>query len=81
MQRQYFSRLLQLCDGCLSGPHGAAMLAGLKPNTLRSKLDKLNIPYGHQRHQAYLASAENGTDDGRKEDSMPEVPGSLPESL
>ncbi len=63
MQREYFSRLLQLCDGCISGPHGAAMLAGLKPNTLRSKLDKLNIPYGHQRHQSCLPPEGNETDD------------------
>ena len=63
MQREYFSRLLQLCDGCISGPHGAAMLAGLKPNTLRSKLDKLNIPYGRQCPQCCLPPEENETDD------------------
>ena len=48
LQREYFTRLLQLCNGCISGPRGAAVLAGLKPNTMRAKLDKLHIPYGQQ---------------------------------
>ncbi len=48
LQREYFTRLLQMCEGCISGPRGAAVLAGIKPNTLRAKLDKLNIPYGRQ---------------------------------
>lgn len=48
LQREYFTRILQLCNGCISGPRGAAVLAGLKPNTMRAKLDKLHIPYGQQ---------------------------------
>ena len=48
VQREYFTRLLQVCDGCISGPRGAAILAGIKPNTLRARLDKLHIPYGQQ---------------------------------
>ena len=47
IQREYFSHLLQVCNGRISGKQGAAELAGLKPNTMRAKLDKLNIPYGH----------------------------------
>ena len=46
MQREYFTNVLQLCGGRISGPRGAAELAGLKPNTLRAKLDKLGVPYG-----------------------------------
>lgn len=48
MQREYFSRLLSACDGRIAGKNGAASVAGLKPNTLRSKLDKLGIPYGRK---------------------------------
>ena len=47
MQREYFSHLLQMCNGRISGDRGAAELAGLKPNTMRAKLDKLGILYGH----------------------------------
>ncbi len=48
MQREYFEQVLRLCDGRISGPRGAAELAGLKPNTLRAKLDKLGILYGRR---------------------------------
>lgn len=48
VQREYFSLLLQICGGRISGKQGAATLAGLKPNTLRAKLDKLNVPYGNK---------------------------------
>ncbi|MBR3881590.1 MAG: sigma-54-dependent Fis family transcriptional regulator [Mailhella sp.] len=47
-QREYFYELLTACEGRISGPGGAAERAGLKPNTLRAKLDKLNISYGRQ---------------------------------
>ncbi len=47
-QREYFSRLLSACGGRIAGRNGAASLAGLKPNTLRSKLDKLGVPYGRK---------------------------------
>ncbi len=46
---RYFSALLQECHGRISGPFGAAVKAGLKPNTLRFRLDKLGIPYGKKR--------------------------------
>lgn len=55
LQRKYFSRLLQLCNGCISGPHGAAMLAGIKPNTMRARLDKLHIPYGQARKEPEIS--------------------------
>ncbi len=51
-QRAYFDALLKKTSGRISGPNGAAELAGLKPNTLRSKLDKLNIPYGRKTDDA-----------------------------
>lgn len=43
MQRQYFSRLLDLTEGRISGAHGAARLAGMNPNTMRSRLIKLGL--------------------------------------
>ena len=44
--RDYFTTLLKQCHGRIQGPDGAAQRAGLNPNTLRSKLRKLGIPYG-----------------------------------
>lgn len=46
MLAAYFRNALAVCDGRISGPRGAAALIGVKPNTLRAKLDKLGIPYG-----------------------------------
>lgn len=48
MRREYFMDLLARCEGRISGDRGAAELAKLKPNTLRSKLDKLGISYGRR---------------------------------
>ena len=45
----YFRRLLEACGGRIAGPGGAAEMAGLHPNTLRSRLDKLGISY-HTRN-------------------------------
>lgn len=49
LQARYFRGLLQACGGRIAGPFGAAARAGLKPNTLRFRLDKLGIPYGKKR--------------------------------
>lgn len=43
MQKAYFSALLKYCRGKISGPAGAAELAGIHPNTLRSRLVKLRL--------------------------------------
>lgn len=48
MCASYFRQALAACEGRISGPHGAAALTGVKPNTLRAKLDKLGIPYGRK---------------------------------
>jgi transcriptional regulator with GAF, ATPase, and Fis domain len=37
---------LELCNGKISGPGGAGELLRINPNTLRKRMDKLNIPYG-----------------------------------
>lgn len=42
-ERRYFERLLAATEGKVSGPGGAAELAGLKPTTLRSKLVKFGL--------------------------------------
>lgn len=43
MQKAYFRRLLTFTRGKISGPGGAAELAGMNANTLRSRLEKLGI--------------------------------------
>jgi DNA-binding NtrC family response regulator len=40
---------LERTGGKIHGPGGAAALLRINPNTLRSKMDKLGIPYGRQR--------------------------------
>lgn len=46
LHARYFRELLENCGGRINGPGGAAEVAGIKPNTLRFRLDKLGIPYG-----------------------------------
>ena len=43
MQRTYFKQLLSRCHGKISGPGGAAEIAGMHHNTLRSRLKKLGL--------------------------------------
>jgi transcriptional regulator with PAS, ATPase and Fis domain len=43
---QHIRQALEMADGKINGPGGAAELLGLHPNTLRSRMDKLGIPYG-----------------------------------
>jgi transcriptional regulator with GAF, ATPase, and Fis domain len=42
---QHIKQALQLAGGTISGPHGAAQLLGINPNTLRSRMRKLGIPF------------------------------------
>ena len=53
VERDYFIRLLMRCEGKIAGKRGAAEIAGLKPNTLRAKLDKLGISYGRHANTSY----------------------------
>lgn len=46
MQRRYFEALLRATHGRISGPDGAAVRAGMHPNTMRSRLAKLGIRGG-----------------------------------
>ena len=43
--RQYLTRVLAHTNGVISGQRGAANLLGVHPNTLRSRLRKLGIPF------------------------------------
>lgn len=43
MQRDYFRAILTQCKGKISGPGGAAEIARLHPNTLRSRLATLGL--------------------------------------
>ncbi|MBN2341052.1 MAG: sigma-54-dependent Fis family transcriptional regulator [Deltaproteobacteria bacterium] len=43
MSRAYFESLLKHTNGRISGPNGAAAIADINPNTLRSKLKKLGL--------------------------------------
>lgn len=46
--RDYYTNVLQRCGGKIEGPNGAASSVGLHPNTLRSQLRKLQIPFGRK---------------------------------
>jgi len=43
MEREYILKVLKICKGKVSGPNGAAIMLGLPPTTLISKMQKLNI--------------------------------------
>lgn len=46
---EYLKRILRITNGKINGTDGAASLTGLNPSTLRNKLIKLNIPFGHKK--------------------------------
>jgi transcriptional regulator with GAF, ATPase, and Fis domain len=45
---QHIKQALKTAGGRISGPGGAAQILGLHPNTLRSRMIKLGIPYGRK---------------------------------
>jgi hydrogenase-4 transcriptional activator len=45
MNSRYIRRALELSDGKINGPGGAAELLAVHPNTLRKRMEKLGIPY------------------------------------
>ena len=51
MTVQHIRQALQMAGGKINGPGGAAQLLGLHPNTLRTKMNKLGIPYGRRSWQ------------------------------
>ncbi len=49
MTQVHIIRVLEQTKGKVHGPGGAAELLGINANTLRSKMQKLNIPFGKNR--------------------------------
>jgi DNA-binding NtrC family response regulator len=45
---RHIQSVLTRTEGKINGRGGAAELLGIKPNTLRSKMNKLGIPYGRR---------------------------------
>ncbi len=45
LTKAHIINILKSVKGKISGPNGAAELLGINPNTLRSKMQKLKIPY------------------------------------
>jgi transcriptional regulator with GAF, ATPase, and Fis domain len=52
MTVQHIRQALQMAGGKINGPGGAAELLKLHPNTLRTKMNKLGIPYGRKSWQS-----------------------------
>ncbi|MGD9824525.1 sigma-54-dependent Fis family transcriptional regulator [Desulfobacter sp.] len=44
----HIQKVLKMTNGKIQGKHSASELLGLHPNTLRNKMDKLEIPYGRK---------------------------------
>lgn len=53
--RQYLTRVLAHTNGVISGQRGAANLLCVHPNTLRSRLRKLGIPFRKKEREGDLA--------------------------
>jgi len=51
---QHIRRVLQLTQGKINGPNGCAAILGIKPNTLRARMDKLGISYGKKGMKAFI---------------------------
>jgi DNA-binding NtrC family response regulator len=45
---QHIRQALETAGGKINGPGGAAQILGLHPNTLRSRMIKLGIPFGRR---------------------------------
>jgi transcriptional regulator with GAF, ATPase, and Fis domain len=45
----HIRQILKMTRGIVHGPNGAAVMLGINPSTLRSKMKKLGIPYGRGR--------------------------------
>jgi transcriptional regulator with GAF, ATPase, and Fis domain len=57
------AKVLAMTGGKVEGKNGAAEILGLKPNTLRSRMKKMGIPFGrhytHEARQTQSKSLEN----------------------
>jgi transcriptional regulator with GAF, ATPase, and Fis domain len=50
---RHIQKVLQVAKGKIYGPKGAAALLGIKPSTLRARMDKLNIAYRRKLRNEY----------------------------
>jgi transcriptional regulator with GAF, ATPase, and Fis domain len=57
--RRHIMRVLDITNGKISGPDGAADLLAVHPNTLRNRMDKLNINYGRSRKKQEIGKGSN----------------------
>jgi transcriptional regulator with GAF, ATPase, and Fis domain len=48
---RHIRQALEMANGKINGEGGAAQILGLHPNTLRSRMNKLGIPYKRKRWQ------------------------------
>jgi transcriptional regulator with GAF, ATPase, and Fis domain len=48
---QHIRQALETAGGKINGPGGAAEILGIHPNTLRTRMNKLGIPYGRKSWQ------------------------------
>ena len=53
MNVRHIRQALERAGGKINGPGGAAQILGLNPNTLRTKMNKLGIPYGRKSWQPH----------------------------
>lgn len=49
---QHIRQALEMAGGRVNGPGGAAQILGLHPSTLRSRMNKLGIPYGWRNRKS-----------------------------
>ncbi|MEW6078472.1 MAG: sigma-54-dependent Fis family transcriptional regulator [Thermodesulfobacteriota bacterium] len=56
---RYVKRVLDLCDGKISGPDGAAEKLRVNPSTLRNRLKKMKIAYGWGKRRQRLIRIGN----------------------
>jgi transcriptional regulator with GAF, ATPase, and Fis domain len=50
--KHHIERVLQLTGGKIRGPGGAGEILGVNPDTLRSRMKKLGIPFLKKKKQA-----------------------------
>ena len=53
MTVRHIRQALEMAGGKINGPGGAAQILGLHPNTLRTRMSKLGIPYGRKSWQPH----------------------------
>ncbi|MEN6320425.1 MAG: sigma 54-interacting transcriptional regulator, partial [Syntrophaceae bacterium] len=49
VEASHIRRVLKMTNGIVHGAGGAAALLGINPSTLRSRMNKLGIPYGRKQ--------------------------------